>query len=222
MALEQEHLSHKPSILPSRQSRFPTWVKILLMSGVVGFLLLVICVVIGVRHWTSRFGQTMTNKIGMEFIPIPSGMFMMGSDRMMMKEQPMHEVTIKNSFLLGKDSVTQAQWRAVMGITIQPHENQDDAASVEVNWYDAQRFIQALNQMNDGYVTVCRPRLSGNILVSLERYAARRSGVRIGTTSTTINIALMTTPLVPVQVNTRFIEGGRTSMMTALDTTAHT
>lgn len=60
-----------------------------------------------------------TNSIGMEFISIPSGSFMMGAsdkDRdAHQSEKPHHKVTISKPFLIGQHEVTQAQWEAVMG-----------------------------------------------------------------------------------------------------------
>lgn len=59
------------------------------------------------------------NSIGMEFVMIPAGTFLMGSDDRdrgaASNEMPRHEVTISKPFYLGKYEVTQAQWEAVMG-----------------------------------------------------------------------------------------------------------
>ena len=64
-------------------------------------------------------GKTWTNSIGMEFVRIPAGTFMMGapdSDTEAFDwEKPAHRVTISQPFYLGKYPVTQAQWEAVMG-----------------------------------------------------------------------------------------------------------
>src|SRR5688572_26978033 len=64
-------------------------------------------------------GKTFTNSIGMEFVLIPAGMFIMGSPdsdaEADAEEKPAHRVTISQPFYLGKYPVTQAQWEAVMG-----------------------------------------------------------------------------------------------------------
>jgi len=64
-------------------------------------------------------GKTWTNSIGMEFVLIPAGTFMMGSpdsDAVARpEEKPAHRVTISQPFYLGKYPVTQAQWGAVTG-----------------------------------------------------------------------------------------------------------
>ena len=63
-------------------------------------------------------GKPITNSIGMKFVHIPAGKFMMGSppaemDRREFEQQ--HEVIIKTPFLMGAHVVTQKQYRAVMG-----------------------------------------------------------------------------------------------------------
>ena len=57
----------------------------------------------------------MRNSIGMEFVLIPAGEFMMGSDHYQPDEKPVHKVAISKPFYLGKYEVTQAQWQEVMG-----------------------------------------------------------------------------------------------------------
>ena len=89
--------------------------------------------------------RKLSNSIGMEFVKIPSGEFMMGSNEYN-GEQPVHKVTIKTSFLLGKYPVTQKQWTKVMGSN--PSRFKGDSFPVEkISWDDAQKFIQKLNQM---------------------------------------------------------------------------
>jgi formylglycine-generating enzyme required for sulfatase activity len=101
--------------------------------------------------------KTYTNSIGMEFVLIPAGEFMMGSndsDKWAEEyEKPQHKVTISKDFYLGKYEVTQEQWEAVMGSNPShfkgwfkgwfkgklqnPVEN--------VSWDDVQIFIKRLN-----------------------------------------------------------------------------
>ncbi len=86
---------------------------------------------------------------GMEFVLIPAGEFDMGSpseekDRSDY-ESPAHKVTIKNSFYLGKSSVTQKQWKKVMGNN--PSHFKGEARPVEmVSWEDVQEFVAKLNE----------------------------------------------------------------------------
>ena len=61
-------------------------------------------------------------------------------------EGPLHKVTIKNPFNLGKYPVTQKQWVAVMGNN--PSHFKGDERPVEnVSWNDVQEFIKKLNEM---------------------------------------------------------------------------
>ena len=109
--------------------------------------------------------DTYTNSIGMEFVPIPAGTFLMGSpdsDREARDpEKPRHEVTISRPYYLGKFEVTQAQWTAVVGGSpfardrSNPYYNLPGMAEritrpdhpATVSWNDAQEFIARLNGM---------------------------------------------------------------------------
>ena len=91
-----------------------------------------------------------TNSIGMEFMKIPAGEFMMGSPS---DEEgrydgagPVHKVTIEESYYLGKYEVTQEQWREVMGSNPSNFKG-DDLPVEKVSWNDVQEFIEKLNEM---------------------------------------------------------------------------
>lgn len=104
------------------------------------------------------------NTIGMDFVLIPAGSFLMGSadaDReATSNEKPRHKVVISKSFYIGQYEVTQAQWEAVMGSSPQllPRSNNfhelpgmaerlwNPANPVTVSWLDAQAFIDRLNR----------------------------------------------------------------------------
>lgn len=105
---------------------------------------------------TSPLQKDYKNSVGMEFVEIPAGEFMMGlpSDQEGIwdlqvgwdTEGPVHNVTIEESYYLGKYEVTQKQWREVMGNN--PSKYKDDDLPVEhVSWNDAQDFIKKLNEM---------------------------------------------------------------------------
>ena len=89
-----------------------------------------------------------TNSIGMEFILIPSGSFMMGSDPNFgnnhRDESPLHKVSISQPFYLGKYEVTQAQWVAVMGNNPSKFKGRNNPVET-VSWHDTQEFITRLN-----------------------------------------------------------------------------
>ena len=94
------------------------------------------------------------NAIGMDFVKIAPGEFMMGCSKddkdCKDDESPRHRVQITRSFEIGKYEVTQAQWVAVMKSN--PSSNKGDTLPVEtVSKLEAQDFVAKLNAMKDGY-----------------------------------------------------------------------
>lgn len=107
--------------------------------------------------------KTFTNPLGMEFVLIPAGSFLMGSANDLRdapsSEKPRHKVTISKPYYLGKFEVTQAQWQAVMGSSSFDLDRSNSfynlpgmAARLRkptnpatVSWNDAQEFIRRLN-----------------------------------------------------------------------------
>ena len=94
------------------------------------------------------------NSVGMEFVGIPAGEFMMGCSAgdttCDADEKPSHQVQITKPFEIGKYEVTQAQWQAVMGSN--PSTIKGDNRPVEtVSKDEAQDFLARLTAMNDGY-----------------------------------------------------------------------
>jgi formylglycine-generating enzyme required for sulfatase activity len=84
--------------------------------------------------------------VAMEFVLIPAGSFVMGSDEHTGEgdESPAHRVTVSRPFYLGKTEVTQEQWTAVMGDN--PSAFRGAKLPVEhVSWNDCQRFIAKLS-----------------------------------------------------------------------------
>ena len=92
--------------------------------------------------------KTYKNSIGMEFVPIPAGRFLMGcsteAEPCEAGEKPRHEVTISKPFYLGKYEVTQAQWEAVMGNNPSHYKGANRPVEL-VSWDDVQEFIRRLN-----------------------------------------------------------------------------
>jgi formylglycine-generating enzyme required for sulfatase activity len=95
-----------------------------------------------------------TNSIGMEFVLIPAGSFLMGTDKNYVEaeeyyedynETPQHRVSISEPFYLGACEVTQAQWMAVMGSNPSVFAGRDNPVE-HVSWNDAQEFIRRLNR----------------------------------------------------------------------------
>jgi formylglycine-generating enzyme required for sulfatase activity len=93
--------------------------------------------------------ESYVNSIGMEFVLIPAGEFMMGLDKRKDSnarddEVPQHRVSISKPFYLGKYEVTQAQWEAVMGNNPSNFKGRDNPVE-SVSWDDVQEFIRRLN-----------------------------------------------------------------------------
>ncbi len=97
--------------------------------------------------------KTYTNSIGMEFVKIKPGCFMMGRDANFEDgandELPRHKVCITKTFYLGKTEVTQAQWVAVMGSNPSKFKGRNNPVEM-VSWEDVQRFIRLLNRKEGG------------------------------------------------------------------------
>ncbi len=92
-----------------------------------------------------NFSTKMVNSIGMEFVLVEAGTFMMGSTSGDSDEKPVHQVTLTKDYYIGKYEVTQKQWVAVMGSN--PSNWKGDNLPVEqVSWNDIQEFITKLNQ----------------------------------------------------------------------------
>ncbi|NEW60868.1 formylglycine-generating enzyme family protein [Sulfurovum sp. bin170] len=93
--------------------------------------------------------KTITNSIGMKFIKIPTGSFLMGRDAHLEEgdedELPQHHVSI-DSFYMQTTPVTQNQWIKIMRDN--PSKFKAPNNPVEnICWHDAQRFISKLNQI---------------------------------------------------------------------------
>ena len=96
--------------------------------------------------------ETDINSIGLELILLPAGTFVMGGDwdaeQADENELPKHQVSFDKAYYVGKYSVTQSQWQAVMGDN--PSEHLGDNLPVEmVSHEDAIAFIQKLNAMEN-------------------------------------------------------------------------
>ncbi len=103
------------------------------------------------RYKTEDLG----NGVGLEMVYIPGGTFMMGSPKRFggmflteigrnKDEGPQHKVTIK-PFYLGKYTITQPQWQAVMGDN--PSRFKGINRPVEnISWYDAIKFTKQLSK----------------------------------------------------------------------------
>ncbi|MBF0225151.1 MAG: SUMF1/EgtB/PvdO family nonheme iron enzyme [Desulfobacterales bacterium] len=91
-----------------------------------------------------------TNSIGMTFVLIPAGTFIMGSPSYELgrnTDENQHKVTLSKAFYMQTTEVTQGQWKAIMGSNPSNFINCGDDCPVEnVNWNDCQQFIDRLNR----------------------------------------------------------------------------
>jgi len=91
-----------------------------------------------------------TNSIGMNFVLIPCGTFVIGSPLDELgrgDDERQHEVTLSKGLYMQTTEVTQGQWRLIMGSNPSLYKDCGDFCPVErITWYDAQDFIGRLNQ----------------------------------------------------------------------------
>jgi ankyrin repeat protein len=80
----------------------------------------------------------------MEFVWIPPGKFVMGSNEEGGDEEPAHLVRL-DGFWLGRYEVTQGQWKIVRGANPSRFDKGDDYPVETVDWDDVQGFIAALS-----------------------------------------------------------------------------
>src|SRR4051812_27665971 len=94
----------------------------------------------------------LSDTVSMEFVRIPPGEFMMGCSsgdtECYGSEKPPHRVKITRGFEVGKYEVTQAQWQLVMGTNPSEFKGADRPVE-QVNWFEAQEFLQKLNSRGD-------------------------------------------------------------------------
>jgi sulfatase modifying factor 1 len=105
-------------------------------------------------HQTQAGENVFTNSLGMEFVLVPAGRFVMGSspdEPHRSQSEFQHPVTISRPFYIQTTEVTLKQWRAVMGKRFfGPRKGTDNSPVVQVSWQDCKRFIKKLNAKGEG------------------------------------------------------------------------
>lgn len=134
--------------MPDNACRFRLFARTsMLLAAVVGLLL--------PAGYVSAGQQGVHNSLGMSFVLIPSGSFIMGSPEgefARSTNETQHRVTITASFYMQVSEVTVGQWRALMGRRwFGDVEWPDDYPIVKVSWHDVRRFINKLNEKNEGH-----------------------------------------------------------------------
>jgi formylglycine-generating enzyme required for sulfatase activity len=95
--------------------------------------------------------KNFTNSIGMKFVWIPPGSFMMGSpkgeegrDPDELNNETQHKVTLTKGFYMGVHLVTQEQWQEVMGDNPSHFKGEKNLPVEQINWNDCQDFVTKL------------------------------------------------------------------------------
>jgi formylglycine-generating enzyme required for sulfatase activity len=90
-----------------------------------------------------------TNSIGMKFVWISPGSFMMGSpkeEKLRQDNETQHKVTLTKGFYMGVYTVTQEEWQAVMGKNPSSFKGEKNLPVEQVSWEDCQEFIKKLRE----------------------------------------------------------------------------
>jgi formylglycine-generating enzyme required for sulfatase activity len=93
--------------------------------------------------------KNFTNSLGMKFVWIPPGTFLMGSPKEeegRRDDEIQHKVTLSKGFFMGIHLVTQEQWKAVMGNDPSKFKGKVNLPVVSVSWDDCQEFIKKLRE----------------------------------------------------------------------------
>ena len=93
--------------------------------------------------------EVWTNSLGMTFVPILPGKFLMGSpddEPGRFGNESLHPVELTGRFHLQKTLVTQGQWNAVMGANPSHFQGEEERPVEKVSWMDCQEFIRRLNE----------------------------------------------------------------------------
>jgi formylglycine-generating enzyme required for sulfatase activity len=96
--------------------------------------------------------KNFTNSIGMKFVWIPPGNFMMGSPKEEKERQPFgidetqHKVTLTKGFFMAAHLVTQEQWKDIMGDNPSNFKGEKNLPVEQVSWEDCQEFIKKLRK----------------------------------------------------------------------------
>src|SRR5262249_2148473 len=86
-------------------------------------------------------------EVKIKMVRVPAGKLWVGGGR---GTPGTKEVEVAE-FYLGVYEITQAQWKAVMGVNQNPSKFKDDELPVEqVSWNDTQKFIKSLNEKMKG------------------------------------------------------------------------
>ncbi len=92
---------------------------------------------------------TLTNSIGMKFVWIDPGTFMMGSPKEELarnEDEIQRKVTLTNGFYMGVFTVTQEEWMTLVEKNPSKFTGAANLPVEQVNWKECQEFIQKLRE----------------------------------------------------------------------------
>ena len=103
----------------------------------------------GLLYSCASAQDAFTNKIGMKFVLIPAGEFIMGSpaaEQGRQKDEKQHKVIISKSFYMSQTEVTQGQWDRLVTPNPSSFKMGQYYPVDTVSWHEAVQFIDFLNQ----------------------------------------------------------------------------
>ncbi len=115
--------------------------------NIVIFLVILICL-----YCSAGFvmANSFTNKLGMKFVLIPSGSFLMGSpetERGRQWNEKRHKVVISKSFYMAETEITQGQWERLVGFNPSSFSKLGKNYPVDtISWDQCIEFIRVLNK----------------------------------------------------------------------------
>jgi formylglycine-generating enzyme required for sulfatase activity len=96
--------------------------------------------------------KTFTNSIGVKFVWIPPGTFMMGSPKEEEDrgyDESQHKVTLSKGFYMSVHLMTQEEWQAVMGSNPSKFKGEQNLPVEQVSWEDCQEFVKKLREKDE-------------------------------------------------------------------------
>ena len=90
-----------------------------------------------------------TNTIGMKFVWISPGSFLMGSpkeEKERFENETQHQVRLTKGFFMASHLVTQEQWQAVMGNNPSNFQGEKNLPVDQISWDNCQEFIKSLRE----------------------------------------------------------------------------
>ena len=96
--------------------------------------------------------QIVTNSLGMKFVLIPPGTFLMGSpkeEKYRYRDETQHKVTLTKGFYMGVYAVTQEEWQAVVDNNPSVFKGQRNLPVDAVCWEDCDSFVSILRKKDE-------------------------------------------------------------------------